>query len=110
MVDAFFGGVAAWEAGDDGDVAESDRKLVGDDASDAAVAVKEGVDADEIIVEASEEAADFVKIVGGDKAQAITEVVGEGVELIIKLGAAAGNVMEVFVPWCAETDVVTARA
>ena len=84
--------------------------MVGDDASDATVAVKEGVDADEIIVETSEEAADFVKIVGGDKAQAITEVVGEGVELIINLGAATGNVMEVFVPWCAEADVVTARA
>ena len=38
------------------------------------------------------------------------EVAGEAVEFVVDFGAAAGNVMEVFVPWCAEADVVAARS
>jgi len=110
VVDALFVGVVARETGDDGDIAEGDGELVGDDAGDAAVAVEEGVDADETVVKMSEKAAGFVDIRGFDILDAAGEVAGEAIKLIVDLGAAAGNVMEVFVPWCAEADVVAARS
>ncbi len=109
VVDALFVGVVARETGD-GDIAEGDGELVGDDAGDAAVAVEEGVDADETVVKMSEKAAGFVDIRGFDILDAAGEVAGEAIKLIVDLGAAAGNVMEVFVPWCAEADVVAARS
>lgn len=62
VVDALFVGVVAREAGDDGDVAEGNGELVGDDAGDTAVAIEEGVDTDETVVKMSEKAADFVDV------------------------------------------------
>ena len=110
MVDALFLDVVAREAGDNGDVTEGDGELVGDDAGDAAVAVEEGMDTDETIVEVGEEAADFVDIGGFDVFDAIGEAASKGVELVVNFGTAAGNVMKVFIPWRAEANVVTARS
>ena len=110
VVDALFLGVVARKAGDDRNVAEGDGELVGDDAGDATVAVEEGVDADETIVKVGEETANLVYIGGFDVLDTAHEVAGEGVELVINFGAAAGNVVKIFVPWCAETDVVAARS
>lgn len=110
MIDEFFLGVVAWEAGDDGDVAEGDGELVGDDAGDATVAVEERVDADETVVEMGKETTNFVDVGGFDEGNAVFEATGEGVEFVINFGATAGNVVEVFVPWRAEANVVAARS
>lgn len=91
VVDALFLGVVAGKAGDDRDVAEGDRKLVGDYAGDAAVAVEKGVDADEIVVKMGEEAANFVDVADLDEFDAVVEVAGEAIEFVVNFGAAAGN-------------------
>lgn len=108
VVDAFFLGVVAWKAGDDWNIAKGDGELVGDDAGDAAVAVEEGVDADEAVVKMGEEAANFVDVGGFNVFDTVCDGAGEGVELVVDFGAATGNVVEVFVPWCAKTNVVAA--
>ena len=106
VVDALFLGVIAGETSDNRDETEGDRELVGNDASDAAVAVEKWVDADETIVEMREKAADFVNVAGVDEFGLVAEGASEGVELVVNFGAAAGDMMEIFVAGVAEADVV----
>lgn len=110
VVNALFLSVVAWETGDDRNIAEGDGKLVGDDAGDAAVAIEEGMDTDETVMKMGEETADFVDVGGFNVLDAVGEVASEAVEFVIDFGAAAGNVVEVFVTGCTEADIVTARA
>lgn len=109
VIDAFFLGVVTGKAGDNRNVTEGDGELVSDDAGDAAVAVKEGVDADETVVELGEEAADLVDIVDRDVFETVTEGAGEGEEFIINFGAAARNMIEIFITRCSEANIVTTR-
>ncbi len=109
VINVLFLGVIARKAGDDGDVAERDGELVGDDTGDAAVTVKEGVDTDETVMKTGEKTANFVDIGGFDVFNTVYEAAGEGVEFVIDFSAATGNVMEVFIAWRAETNIVAAR-
>ena len=110
VIDALFLGVIAGETCDNRNETEGDGELIGDDAGDATVTVEKWVDADETIMEMCEETANFVDVAGVDEFGLVAEGTGEGVELVVNFGAAAGDVVEVFVAGVAKTDVVAERA
>lgn len=53
VVDTFLLEVIAWKAGDDRDVPEGDGELVGNDPSDAAIAIEKRVDTDKTVMKLS---------------------------------------------------------
>lgn len=84
--------------------------MVGDNTSDAAVAVKKRMNTDKTIMETCEKAADFVDIGGLDAANGIAELPSKGIKLIVNFGAAVWNAVNIFISRRAEAHIVASGA